>query len=110
MRRQPKAQTLAPFAGNRGFESTSLHQRVMCEPDFQAVAAGFEGQRNPRETAAGPDRLIAPGQSCGGGIAFVNVETCGRYQEYRRRRPAGTVPRHRSAACLTAMRPKNDDR
>ena len=66
---------------DRWFESISLHQRVMCEPDFQAVAAGFEGQRNPRETAAGPDRLIAPGQSSGGGIAFVNVEICGRYQE-----------------------------
>src|SRR6202030_1187512 len=31
MRRQPKAQTLAPLAGNRGFESTSLRRRV-CEP------------------------------------------------------------------------------
>ena len=29
MRRQPKAQTLAPLAGNRGFESTSLLWRVM---------------------------------------------------------------------------------
>ena len=34
MRRQPKAQTLAPLAGNRGFESTSLHRRIACEPDF----------------------------------------------------------------------------
>ena len=34
MRRQPKAQTLAALAGNRGFESTSLHRRVSCEPDF----------------------------------------------------------------------------
>jgi hypothetical protein len=34
MRRQPKAQTLAPLAGNRGFESTSLHRGVKCEPDF----------------------------------------------------------------------------
>ena len=34
MRRQPKAQTLAPLAGNRGFESTSLQRRVTCEPDF----------------------------------------------------------------------------
>ncbi len=32
MRRQPKAQTLAPLAGNRGFESTSLQRRVSCEP------------------------------------------------------------------------------
>ena len=28
------AQTLAPLAGNRGFESTSLHRRVYCEPEF----------------------------------------------------------------------------
>src|SRR6516225_3242725 len=26
----------------------------------EAVAAGFEGQRNPRDRAAGPDRLILP--------------------------------------------------
>jgi len=26
----------------------------------KAVAAGFEGQRNPRDRAAGPDRLIPP--------------------------------------------------
>jgi hypothetical protein len=26
----------------------------------EAVAAGFEGNRNPRDRAAGPDRLIPP--------------------------------------------------
>jgi hypothetical protein len=26
----------------------------------EAVAAGFEGQRNPRDTTAGPDRLFPP--------------------------------------------------
>jgi hypothetical protein len=26
----------------------------------EAVAAGFEGKRNPRDSAAGPDRLILP--------------------------------------------------
>ena len=35
MRRQPKAQTLAALAGNRGFESTSLQRGVYCEPDFR---------------------------------------------------------------------------
>jgi hypothetical protein len=34
MRQQPKAQTLAPLAGNRGFESTSLQRGVGCELDF----------------------------------------------------------------------------
>jgi hypothetical protein len=29
------AQTLAPLAGNRGFESTSLQRRVHCEPVFR---------------------------------------------------------------------------
>src|ERR1700756_1812343 len=29
-----------------------------CQPE--AVAAGFEGQRNPRDLFTGPDRLIAP--------------------------------------------------
>src|SRR6201988_4094942 len=31
----------------------------------EAVAAGFEGQRNPRDRAAGPDRLIAPAMQQG---------------------------------------------
>jgi hypothetical protein len=26
----------------------------------KAVTAGFEGKRNPRDSAAGPDRLIPP--------------------------------------------------
>ena len=33
MRRQPKAQTLAPLAGNRGFESISLQREVPCKPE-----------------------------------------------------------------------------
>jgi hypothetical protein len=31
----------------------------------KAVAAGFEGQRNPRDSAAGPDRLIPPAMQHG---------------------------------------------
>jgi hypothetical protein len=31
----------------------------------EAVAAGFEGQRNPRDCAAGLDRLIAPAMQHG---------------------------------------------
>src|ERR1700751_947108 len=34
-------------------------------PQPEAVAAGFEGQRNPRDRAAGPDRLIAPAMQHG---------------------------------------------
>jgi hypothetical protein len=29
----------------------------------EAVAAGFEGKRNPRDLATGPDLLIAPAMS-----------------------------------------------
>src|SRR5205809_3459446 len=36
----------------------STHRKPARQP--KAVAAGFEGQRNPRDRAAGPDRLIAP--------------------------------------------------
>src|ERR1700760_2804945 len=31
----------------------------------EAVAAGFEGQRNPRDVAAGSDRLVAPAMQHG---------------------------------------------
>jgi hypothetical protein len=31
----------------------------------EAVATGFEGNRNPRDRAAGPDRLIAPAMQHG---------------------------------------------
>jgi hypothetical protein len=31
----------------------------------EAVAAGFEGKRNPRDSAAGPDRLIPPAMQQG---------------------------------------------
>jgi hypothetical protein len=31
----------------------------------EAVAAGFEGKRNPRDCAAGPDRLISPAMQQG---------------------------------------------
>jgi hypothetical protein len=34
-----------------------------CQP--KAVAAGFEGQRNPRDSAAGPDRLVPPAMQHG---------------------------------------------
>src|SRR5947209_7565287 len=34
-----------------------------CQPE--AVAAGFEGNRNPRDRAAGPDRLILPAMQQG---------------------------------------------
>src|ERR1700736_1194637 len=48
MRRQPKAKTLAPPAGNRGFESTPLQRRVHYEPDFLPMAGDrLEDNVNP---------------------------------------------------------------
>src|SRR5438552_10644351 len=45
----------------RGMNHVCLYPTRL-EPARQpeAVAAGFEGQRNPRDRAAGPDRLIPP--------------------------------------------------
>jgi hypothetical protein len=45
----------------RGMDHVSLdttRRKPARQPE--AVAAGFEGQRNPRDRAAGPDRLIPP--------------------------------------------------
>ncbi len=53
MRRQPKAQTLAPLAGNRGFESTSLRRGVSCEPDF--LDQGARHQATVRQRVGGCD-------------------------------------------------------
>src|SRR5215471_10931115 len=36
----------------------ATRRKPACQPE--AVAAGFEGQRNPGDRAAGPDRLIPP--------------------------------------------------
>jgi hypothetical protein len=45
----------------RGMDHLSLYSaRRKPARQPEAVAAGFEGQRNPRDRAAGPDRLIPP--------------------------------------------------
>src|SRR5271169_1402546 len=45
-------------AGDAAAPFVSLATRAKLLPE--AVAAGFEGNRNPRDRAAGPDRLILP--------------------------------------------------
>jgi hypothetical protein len=48
-------------AHTRGMDHVSLdatRRKPARQPE--AVAAGFEGKRNPRDRAAGPDRLILP--------------------------------------------------
>src|SRR5438128_10337595 len=45
----------------RGMDHVRLYPtRLNPARQPEAVAAGFEGKRNPRDSAAGPDRLIAP--------------------------------------------------
>ena len=50
----------------RGMDHVRLYP-VRLEPARQpkAAAAGFEGKRNPRDSAAGPDRLIPPAMQQG---------------------------------------------
>src|SRR5438128_2049263 len=52
---------LPGYRDTRGMDQVRLYPTRL-EPARQpeAVAAGFEGQRNPRDSAAGPDRLIPP--------------------------------------------------
>src|SRR5438105_4048370 len=49
------------YRDTRGMDHVRLYSTRL-EPARQpeAVAAGFEGNRNPRDRAAGPDRLIPP--------------------------------------------------
>src|SRR5437764_15150838 len=52
---------LPRYRDTRGMDHVSLystHRKPARQP--KAVAAGFEGKRNPGDRAAGPDRLIPP--------------------------------------------------
>ena len=52
------------YRHTRGMErALLLHVPRASAP--KAVAAGFEGKRNPRDSAAGPDRLIPPAMQYG---------------------------------------------
>src|SRR5207302_986972 len=49
------------YRDTRGMDHVSLDAtRLKPARQPEAVAAGFEGNRNPRDRAAGPDRLILP--------------------------------------------------
>ena len=58
MRRQPKAQTLAPLAGNRGFESTSLQQGVWCEPDLRGRRCIVDHRSSARDNIDGATKEL----------------------------------------------------
>src|SRR5437868_8596624 len=52
---------LPRYRDTRGMDHVSLYparRKPARQP--KAVAAGFEGKRNPLDRAAGPDRLISP--------------------------------------------------
>src|SRR5437868_3456781 len=52
---------LPRYRDTRGMDHVSLYStRRKPARQPKAVAAGFEGKRNPRDRAAGPDRLIPP--------------------------------------------------
>src|SRR5881392_3908008 len=54
------------YRDTRGMDHVSLDAtRLKPARQPKAVAAGFEGQRNPRDRAAGPDRLIPPAMQHG---------------------------------------------
>src|ERR1700726_4724285 len=49
------------YGDTRGMDHMRLHPtRLKPARQPEAIAAGFEGQRNPRDLAAGLDRLVAP--------------------------------------------------
>jgi hypothetical protein len=48
----------SPLGGNRDSRLHPTRTQPTRQPE--AVATGFEGQRNPRDLFTGPDRLIAP--------------------------------------------------
>ena len=57
---------LPRYRDTRGMDHVRLYSTCL-KPARQpkAVAAGFEGKRNPRDSAAGPDRLIPPAMQHG---------------------------------------------
>src|SRR5438477_12391579 len=57
---------LPRYRDTRGVDHVRFYSTCL-EPARQpeAVAAGFEGQRNPRDSVAGPDRLIPPAMQHG---------------------------------------------
>src|SRR6516162_7727079 len=57
---------LPRYGDTRGMDHVRLYPtRLKPARQPEAVAAGFEGKRNPRDRAAGPDRLIPPAMQHG---------------------------------------------
>jgi hypothetical protein len=70
---------LARYREARGMDHVRLdatRRKPARQPE--AVAAGFEGNRNPRDRAAGPDRLIPPAMQQGKQPFWVRLQLLAR--------------------------------
>src|SRR5580704_6873975 len=70
---------LPRYRDTRGMDHVSLYSTRL-EPARQpeAVAAGFEGQRNPGDRAPGPDRLIPPAMQQGEQVFWAGLQLLAR--------------------------------
>src|SRR5690349_13297696 len=67
------------YRDTRGMDHVSLDAaRLKPARQPEAVAAGFEGNRNPRDRAAGPDRLIPPAMQHGKQPFWARLELIAR--------------------------------
>src|SRR5438105_7578051 len=70
---------LPRYRDTRGMDHVSLYStRRKPARQPEAVAAGFEGKRNPRDRAAGPDRLILPAMQQGKQPFWARIELLAR--------------------------------
>src|SRR5205823_2733816 len=70
---------LTRYRDTRGMDHVSLDAaRLKQARQPEAVAAGFEGKRNPRDRAAGPDRLILPAMQQGKQPFWARIELLAR--------------------------------
>src|SRR5712675_1797110 len=69
----------ARYGDTRGMDHMRLHpMRTKPARQPEAVAAGFEGHRNPRDRAAGPDRLIPPAMEHGKQLFWARLQLLAR--------------------------------
>src|SRR5205807_3431302 len=63
------------YRDTRGMDHVSLYPtRRKPARQLEAVAAGLEGNRNPRDSAAGPDRLIPPAMQHGKQLFWARLQ------------------------------------
>src|SRR5256714_8920677 len=83
---------LTRYRDTRGMDHVSFDAaRLKPARQPEAVAAGFEGKRNPRDRAAGPDRLILPAMQQGKQPFWARIELLARLT-LNARKHAGNQP------------------